>query len=329
MARMLLFRDLTWSVVLLDILIFLLIYPSSSALYDLAPPLDALNLPAGVRLARTTVALTETSHRNCTLSFPLGSNCLTSTTHKSGTVLLLKLKGIASRISKRPTVTARQYGGAASCWRQLDERSSTVVITTRDPWEMVVSAYIYHLNTREKPITKHRHEAGFLEGYITYKKNHQAYLKRVDERTGLMATFSRMVPALVDMVVDYRYLRERAKHTNAVSEILCMNEFQDDYNGTVTRLAKAYDVNAPKFVELAQSQNVFHQQNTHTAHVHLDTDSLTRKRRLLEMLEDDYLARHFLDELRVLMEMSCVSKAAPPYHPYGTDKDHLGVDVEL
>jgi hypothetical protein len=161
-----------------------------------------------------------------------------------------------------------------------------------------------------------------LHGFMTYNDTYQKYLNRVDEHTGLMTTFSRMSSDINRMVADFRFNQARAKQTPYKAAAFCMHDFEKDFNGSAYRLGQHLDLDPDEFVARSQHINLNKvvASDTYSArtHVNRDSKSMERKKRLLKMLEDDLFARAYLDEIRVLLDMSCVSTLAPPYHPYKT-----------
>ena len=225
---------------------------------------------------------------------------------------------VASRLKKREINKSAFNGGLANCFH-LNQTTLTFI---RDPWEMVVSGYLYHLSSQEPTMKTPGRGRMLLHGYMTYDDTYQKYLNRVDERTGLMTTFSRMNGDITRMVVDYRFNQARAKNTPYKAAAFCMHDFEKDFNGTAYRLGQHLDVDPEEFVRRSQHINLNKVVASDTfaarTHVNRDSKSMEHKKRLLKLLEDDLVARAVLDEMRVLLDMSCVSTLAPPYHPYKT-----------
>lgn len=224
---------------------------------------------------------------------------------------------VASRLKKREINKSLNNGGLAGCFH-LEQPALTFI---RDPWEMVVSGYIYHLYTTEPTMRAQGRGGMLLHGYMTYDDDYQKYLNRVDEKTGLMTTFSRMNGDITKMVAEYRFLQARAKYTPYSSAAFCMHAFERDFNGTAAKLGEMLGMeDVDLFVRQSQPINIHKvvASNSYSArtHVNRDSKSMLQKKRLLKILEDDLLARAFLDEMRVLLDMSCLSTLAPAYHPY-------------
>ena len=219
--------------------------------------------------------------------------------HKSGTYLArdvmasIRMARLADAcLLASHTVTSVHWGGLETCKGCGDviSRPVTVMAFVRDPFELIVSGYLYHKAVKEewcgKPMRAFAKTSDTAKdfGLVTLLQSHDEnkipeenpsgdsyakYLSRLDMRQGILAEFVRAsfrdLPAMELALVSKNHSFMNGEHKH-VHDYICLDTFtapkingQDPYVDAWTRVFQFLEfpeASIPKAVKVAQKHDI-------------------------------------------------------------------------
>lgn len=238
------------------------------------------------------------------------STILVGTHHKTGTVLLAKVFRVAARLMEVPRSKENKTSSSGACAELFRTRSAGVCIeehtserttatwltdgtpflhVVRDPLEMCVSAYQYHLQGTEPWLNLPRAELG--------SKTLQSWYVERSEREGVAFECTRIMNELVDEALVFNATRGREATLS-----LFFEDFSADYDREMRRIFDFLDSGdrAAALVKLASQYDLAR----HSAGDERHVSASEAKQRLRDLLYANPLLSEILTALRVLLGYS-------------------------
>ncbi|KAL1508625.1 hypothetical protein AB1Y20_004721 [Prymnesium parvum] len=237
------------------------------------------------------------------------ASILVGTHHKTGTVLLAKVFRLASKLIGVPRSKANKTSTAGACAQLFESHAAGVCIeehtsvltlrhwlspgapfihVVRDPLEMCVSAYLYHLHGAEPWLLLPHAE---LRG-----KTLQQFYRDASQADGVRFECTRMMSELVDEAL----VRNATARRGALT--LYFEDFTPDFDGTMRRIFEYLDSREKvgQLVTLASEYDL----TRHSAHDERHVSAADAKQPLRDILFSDPLLREVITGLRVLLGYS-------------------------